>query len=134
MNGIEACGHIEKRDQIEREVKIALAGLEAEKLLTGRYNWVCAGTDLHNAVDMATFACGSNEQTSALIKYLRICVRDQLSSHVWWPCVETVAKSLLKHKRLGYRKVRSVIRETLQQSADCEYRRQGVKRTVEIMR
>ena len=99
------------RNSIEREVKIALAGEAAESMLLGRNDWISAKKDIRHCYDLCNFQCASREQYEAYIQWLWLCVRDLLKLPYNWICVQAVGLTLLKHRRIGYRKARAIIAE-----------------------
>lgn len=97
------------RSLIEREIKICFAGFEAEKKFRGKGNWKGAMRDFHECAQLASSVNGSSEQTGAFLKWLRIQTKDVVSYPYVWEEIEKVAKELLIHKELSYKKVREII-------------------------
>lgn len=107
-----------------------MAGITAEAILTGRHNWRGASADREGSYDLA-LRCfrdvgAGGEISSAYLKYIKLCVRNQLQSSLNWPSVEAVAKALLEHRRLGYKKTRAIIFHTKEkpiEEAMAKYRK-----------
>jgi ATP-dependent Zn protease len=108
----------ENEREIEKEIKIFLAGQAAETLLARRNNWIGAEGDFHKSFCLAERVYGTGETTDAYIKFLQYRVRDILQNPMHWLLIEAVAKALLEHQRLGYRKVRSIIKDAKQRKLD----------------
>ncbi len=85
-----------RRDQL---VMISLAGLEAEKIFCRRYNWRGSDSDIHASIEMLLSWCGSAEQTSAYVEWLRIRAKGLMQ--YWFGAVYVLAQELLKKRRIG---------------------------------
>lgn len=60
-----------------------LAGESAEYVLRGRHNGSGAGSDLHEAADLATYVASDEEEVEALLKWLRVKARNLVRGR-WW--------------------------------------------------
>ncbi len=90
---------------------ISLAGLEAEKLFCRRYNWLGSDSDIHYCVEMLLSWCGSAEQTSAYVEWLRIRAKGLMQ--LWFGAVHVLAQELLKKHRIGAKDAYRIIDEAM---------------------
>lgn len=98
------------RLRCEEAILTALAGPQAEKIKTGRWNRVGAQSDYGNATDFALTVCGGSEASAtAYMKWLEIRCREILENPRNWRGVTTLADELLKRPRLDNQEARSVI-------------------------
>jgi len=49
------------------------------------------------------------DETSAYLEWLRIRAKNTVTSRLWWPCVESLAESLLELPTLNARAAREAI-------------------------
>jgi hypothetical protein len=106
---------------IERNAQVSFAGSEAERLFTGRYNHKGASSDYHSAVVPAGYLY-EGELLEIYLKLHQRCARALVSSEMWKPCIEAVAKQLLEKQTLRPLDVRQVIAAVFK--AKIEARRQ----------
>lgn len=93
------------RQQLEREIIIALAGVVAEAFLSGdRHNWRQAEGDVRFASDCALYAADGNPKGAELyVKWLRWKTESLLASPLPWVSAQHVAAALLQHRELSGR-------------------------------
>jgi ATP-dependent Zn protease len=82
-------------DWIERECMIALAGVAAEAMLTGNYNWSGGFRD-HQYVQSLTRKRAGEKQADRLEKRLLRKTEHLLAEDAHWNAVEQIAAELLK--------------------------------------
>jgi ATP-dependent Zn protease len=100
------------RLKIEKRVRIALAGVIAQKLYNPRsFRNYHASADYEAAVDMALHVSGSAKQAEAWLKWLEICTRDTIQAQ--WSIVEGLAEALLKESTLNGEQVQRLVSEFL---------------------
>jgi hypothetical protein len=100
------------RHLVEAQIIIFLAGPVAEAKLTGRYNHIGASKDYAGAVSYADYVTGSSEETGAYINWLIEKTKNILSLY-HWNAVELLAGELIKHREIGYKATREIIRKGL---------------------
>lgn len=99
------------RRRAEMLIMVALAGSEAEKRVTGRYNHRGAESDMHYAGGLTMYLTGSAEEAEALLRWLTIRTRNVLENH--WSTVEPLADALLNEQRLNGKRILEVILATM---------------------
>lgn len=68
--------------------------------------------DCNQALDLAGYLpMGSMKETEAYLNWLWVRVEAMLEHH--WAAVEALAKELLAHRRVGYRRARQIIKEAI---------------------
>jgi len=102
---------------VKAYIFICLAGPVSEDILKVKkpkskktIYYKCDWTDV---VNMAVEICGNMEQTQALVDFMYIQTKGIIK--VSWKAVRLVAKNLLEHKTLSYRKTRQLMKEAF----DC---------------
>jgi ATP-dependent Zn protease len=98
-------------DWVEREVLIALAGLAAEAMHTGRYAWNGALRDLSYARGLTRQRAGNDRQAERLEKRLLSKAEHMLSKAGAWQAVEQMAAELLRLGEISGRTARHLFRE-----------------------
>jgi hypothetical protein len=102
-------GRVVKR--IDALICVALAGLVAETIYTGRRNWKGAGKDYQAAEEYAHFRCNGWKKSVPI--YMELQAREaerwlcQYPMH--WKWVEAVAGALLKRKTLTQKEVIEIL-------------------------
>ena len=92
--------------KLDREMVIDLAGIEAEKLATGRYPWRWVSQqDVGHAVDLAMYLY-SDEETGPHWEKKQQEARALLERH--WRAVEKVARRLIKVREIQWTEVRAI--------------------------
>src|SRR5262245_43594355 len=86
-------------DWLEREMLIALAGIAAEALHTGEYEWDAAERDRRYAASLATDRGG--KKAERLLKRLLAKAEHLLSRDENWQAVERLAAELLRHAEIS---------------------------------
>jgi hypothetical protein len=94
-------------EDIERHLKIILAGTIAEMMVSGRENWDETSEDLDAAVRLAMRLVDDCEDVLPLLADLRIDVERDLHEH--WPAVQVVAGELLRRRTLTGSEVRKLL-------------------------
>jgi len=105
--------HVIKNQQL---IKVCLAGPNAERKFSGRFNHIGADSDYKMVADFAIDQVGSLKQTNALIKYLNICAEElftweeeYLGTPPLWKAVKRVAEELLDKETLSQNQVRELV-------------------------
>ena len=93
--------------RIVDRVTVLLAGNEAVKKLTGRYDNRGASEDRSEAVNLALYETGSSEETAALINWVQVRTKNLVDFH--WDYIRAVATELLQRKTLSGRATSKVI-------------------------
>jgi len=101
------------RWRMEKLVRVCLAGPEAQRRYSPR-SWrnYHGSEDLHAAVGVLSYFCGSNEEIEAYLRLLEIQTGQILGQPLIWNAVEAVAEALLESHQLDRRKLRAVIQES----------------------
>ena len=102
--------NLRQRDYLEREVISTLAGGTAERRFGGQPNLKGSESDLHAAVDLASYVHGGGELLDAYVNYLWACAAAMWQVEWQWLAVKVLAAELLARRRIGGRKAREVIR------------------------
>jgi hypothetical protein len=108
---VEAVPEIEA-EEVERQLKIMLAGLVAETIVSGREEWDESSEDLDVAVRFAMRLVDDCEDVLPLLEDIRAEVEHEL--RLRWPAVETVAWALMQHKSLSGTELRKLLAPTLE--------------------
>lgn len=95
------------RGYIERVARVDFAGLAAEARFKGRHNWRGASHDLHDAVNLLDYICGSNEEVEAYVNLMRVQARGLVEWH--WNEVQAIADALLVRERLTAAEIAEII-------------------------
>jgi len=122
---------LRQQRKIEDEILICLAGPAAEREKRGLYNHRGAAADYQKAADLALYVCADEicaytdqhqlcafvhdvdaEQASAYIRWLQVKCRKIVELN--WYIIEALASQLLEHKRIGARKVRTIIKNAIE--------------------
>ena len=97
---------------------VHLAGREAERRFTGRYNHIGAAADLETAYTLAAYVTGDTDpETAAFLHWLTLRTRRALGIH--WIAVEALATTLLNAQRLDGKQVREVILGAFDQAGNA---------------
>jgi len=102
-------GDFDSRTLTEKQIKITLGGEVACGLLVGPKSCHLS-QDAQVSMHLAQSQCGNAEEADAYLNWLWLSVRNQLRLPHNWACVQALAKALMKHKTLSYRKAREIIR------------------------
>jgi ATP-dependent Zn protease len=94
-------------EDIERQLKIILAGTVAEAMLSGREDWDETSGDLDAAVRLAMRLVDDCEEVLPLLGEIRIGVERDLEAH--WSAVEALADELMRSKTLTGTEVRKLL-------------------------
>lgn len=114
-----------RRDQVECEVIVCLAGAAAINVVRQRYAWKGTSSDREGVVDLLSASCGP-EDLSAYFNWL--CIRSfaQMKFPVHSAAVRAVADKLLERRRLGSKAVRKIIADSTKQlMAEAGYDTEG---------
>src|SRR5882724_6017046 len=93
-------------DWLEREMLIALAGLAAEALHTGDYDWDGAARDMRYARSLALDRAGSERKAERLADRMLSKAEHVLSKPTHWRAVERLAGELLRVGEISGRAAR----------------------------
>jgi ATP-dependent Zn protease len=94
-------------EDIERRLKIILAGTVAETMVSGREDWDETSGDLDAAVRLAMRLVDDCEEVLPLLGEIRIEVERGLRAH--WTAVEALADELMQRKTLTGSEVRKLL-------------------------
>lgn len=98
-------------EDIERHLKIILAGTVAEAMVSGRKGWDETSEDLDAAVRLGMRLVDDCEDVLPLLKDIGAGVERVLNRH--WPAVEVLAAELLDRKTLTGSDVRNLLKPHL---------------------
>jgi hypothetical protein len=98
-------------EDIERHLKIILAGIVAEAMVSGREGWDETSEDLDTAVRLAMRLVDDCEDVLPLLEDIGSDVMRDLERH--WSAVETLAAELLDRKALTGSQVRNLLKPHL---------------------
>jgi hypothetical protein len=101
----------EDPDEVERHLKIILAGTVAEAIVSGREGWDEGSEDLDTAVRLAMRLVDDCEDVLPLLAEIRDGLERELRDR--WTGVETLAAELLDRKALTGTEVRSLLQPHL---------------------
>ncbi|MCX6092266.1 MAG: hypothetical protein NTX23_05315 [Candidatus Bipolaricaulota bacterium] len=104
------------RYRIEREAKIFLGGITAERMFTGRQVSSGSEHDLRAAAGLAQYLSGTDEEASAQLKLLLIQTQNLLSAEGNWCAVQRLADALMRERRIPWSRVRQIIEQALNES------------------
>ena len=116
------------RERIETLIMVAMAGVIAEYLLTGRRNWRGAQSDLHDATNCAAYVVSDEREMRAYLRWLWERTRNLLSAEPHWSAVKALAAELLAGGRVGERRARQVIAAALSRRPAVKRRRPAASR------
>ena len=97
----------EETEDVERRLKIILAGIVAEAVLSGREDWDETSEDLDLAVRLAMRLVDDCEDVLPLLSDIGADVRRDLHAH--WPAVERLANELIDRKTMTGSEVRRLL-------------------------
>jgi len=98
-------------EDIERHLKIVLAGTVAETIISGRQGWDETSEDLDAAVRLGMRLVDDCEDVLPLLQDIGADVKQDLDRH--WPAVEMLATELLDRKTLTGSEVRNLLKQHL---------------------
>lgn len=98
---------------IKKRIMVALAGREAEKIFTGRYNNVGAESDLGKVRELAMRIISDPKEIEAYIKWLRLSTQNFIKVPYRWYLIETLAKELVNKKHLKRKEVKELINRAM---------------------
>ena len=101
----------EDSDAIECHLKIMLAGMVAEAMVSGRREWDDSCADLDEAVRLAMKLVDDCEDVLPLLADIRDDLESELRAR--WTAVETLAEELLTRKALTGSEVRNLLQPHL---------------------
>ncbi|MDH3816433.1 MAG: hypothetical protein OEV48_18210 [Acidobacteriota bacterium] len=96
-----------ENDDVERQLKIILAGTVAEAMVSGRQGWDETSEDLDAAVRLGMRLVDDCEDVLPLLKDIGADVEQELGRH--WAAVEMLAVELLDRKALTGSEVRRLL-------------------------
>ena len=94
-------------EDVERHLKIILAGTVAEAMVSGRQGWDETSGDLDAAVRLGMRLVDDCEDVLPLLEGIGADVEQDLRRH--WPAVEMLARELLDRKTLTGSEVRKLL-------------------------
>ncbi len=86
------------RGLVADSIVVLLAGMSAERRVTGCRDYVGAQSDHEKAADLAMRVCTPEKEVDAYLRSLEIRT-DNILTH-WWLGIEAVARALLEHHTL----------------------------------
>jgi hypothetical protein len=96
------------RDHLERYMVVALAGLEAERLATGRYNYIGASHDRKVVMELIWRITDGEKEAHYYFQWLRERARQTVGGH-FRPVLHAIANALLQKRRLSFSEVAASI-------------------------
>lgn len=111
------------RRRVETLIIVSLAGVLAERLLTGRTNWGGGHADLHDAARYASYVTGSEDELGAYVRWLWEHTRMLLAARPCWLAVREVAAALTADGSIGERRARRIIAYALKRGSRPPKRR-----------
>lgn len=101
-------------EYFQRRVRVDMAGQIAETHHLSRRVRFGLYRDNCNAADGALHLCGGrNDTAQAMLDWLYLDTRDQLTAPAVWPSVQALAEALLDHRTMTSRAARSCIRSSI---------------------
>jgi ATP-dependent Zn protease len=97
------------RKRIEHQIMTCFAGHAAELAFSGRKSWKGASSDNHEAVNLASYLCGSVKQTEVYLNWMWERTFDWVKQPLHWRVIRVVAENLLTKKNLKAHEVRRII-------------------------
>ena len=96
-----------ENDDVERQLKIILAGTVAEAMVSGRQGWDETSEDLATAVRLGMRLVDDCEDVLPLLEDIRVDLDRDLRAH--WQAVELLAVELIDRKALTGSEVRKLL-------------------------
>lgn len=125
-DGEESEGHVQlakhrgrkwlTRQQRENRAMVALAGLAADRILTGRSLVGGRAADTLEAKRQIELWCYSDGEIDLYLRLLKIRIYSELKLPEKWAAVTALAKELLERKRIGSRTARRIIQDAMRPS------------------
>jgi hypothetical protein len=104
-----------KRLKLENEIVVLLAGREAAKRWSGRYNNLGARFDFDTADHYALKIVGGDTAiASAYLRYLVLVAKSWINQSLTWEQIEAVAQELLVKGTLSGKRVGQIINEVVE--------------------
>jgi hypothetical protein len=97
------------RRLLEKAIFTLLAGVRAEKRLTGRWNNIEANSDFHDADDLASYLWGNPKVLQKYISFMESRVDAMIASDRHWKGIQALAAALLEKRRIGYQEAQEII-------------------------
>ncbi|MCG6949352.1 MAG: hypothetical protein LJE93_10610 [Acidobacteria bacterium] len=97
----------DEAEEVVRRLKVILAGIVAEGIISGREQWDDSNQDLDTAVRLAMRLVDDCEDVMPLLEETRAEMERELRRH--WSAVEMLAGELLVHKVLTGSEVRRLV-------------------------
>lgn len=104
------------RFYVEKLIMASLGGISSESIVTGRNNWKGAHEDLHSSSILALYFASNENEAEAFLNWLKIRTLNLLKRPAQWIAVESVAKELLKKRKLSSKEVRELIYSSIQKA------------------
>lgn len=102
------------RKRMEKMIMVNFAGMEAERLIGSRYNWVGASQDWKNATDWAMYLTeGDVDEVPLYLEWLRHKTKRLLQKPYLWHAVEALKEELLKRETIKGKDAKIIIREAI---------------------
>lgn len=101
------------RRRIEERIMISLAGPEAEATYSGAYDGEAAQEDVERAFQHACFVTSDEIEAWAFLDWLRLRTLNLMKRDGFWPAVEGLADTLLRHDEVRYIPARRVIERAM---------------------
>lgn len=102
------------RSRFEKMIIVSMAGAEAERKFTGRYNRIGASGDRKDQVDYGCWlTAGDLDEVPLYLDLLKHRTRRLLEAHHVWFAVEVLAKELLKRETIRWKDAKEIIRQAM---------------------
>ena len=111
----DLCMNTRTRLRIENNAIVDFAGGKAEhKFRHSRFPTRGASADFDNTVQLILYYCGSEREADAYIKWLSVRAEYLVGVRENWAAIEALASELLIHQKIGSRRARQIIRQTME--------------------
>jgi ATP-dependent Zn protease len=96
------------REVFEKQVLVALGGVVAQRIFTGKYDWHGAEADVRAAHELLSGLAQSDNEHAAYFKWLLVRAEDSIQLR--WKQVDALAQALLTKRNLSGSEVRAIVR------------------------
>ncbi len=90
----------------------------AERRFLGRWNRIGASHDWGVVAELAQLYCGSQRQVDAFVKWMETVTEDMIDQPLWRAVFEPILRSLLEHRVLTGRQLRSAFNDGIASALD----------------
>jgi Peptidase family M41 len=97
------------RDRLERHIVVGLAGREAQRLITRRYDHRGASSDYRNALNLVVHLVGSSEEANAYFRWLQVRAHKLVSAPFRRPLLDALAVALLERQTIDGKEAATIM-------------------------